>query len=125
MARRRLNQYFYGGGGGLQIDDVAGEVTTVVITGNLDVESGDYISVNIDGSQNGVSDLIQVQGLLTLNNADLNTTTLNASPTSGWAYTFLQALGQETESGWSIASPINSGYSANYSFSSLYSLQVN
>jgi hypothetical protein len=75
------------------------------------------VSINVNGATSGVSDKIGVSGTATLSSSTLDVTTQNQSPTSGNTYAFLTAVSGISGS-WG-SSPVNSGYSATYTFDSM------
>lgn len=105
-----------GSTGGIVFDNILpGAFATLNFAGQLDLEAGNYVSLNVDGGT-GQSDILFVSGLTTLNAATLNVYTENQSyPGSG--FLFFTAMGGLAGSGW-YGNPVNSGYPANYVFDS-------
>jgi hypothetical protein len=95
------------------------------VTGNLDLESGATLWLKVDGSVNGLTDLVQVDGLATINSASLEVTTLNASPAAGYVYHFLTTNGFSGP-GWNstIIYDPNSPFTASYYFLDPFDLGV-
>jgi hypothetical protein len=95
------------------------------ITGNLDLEPGATLWLKVDGSVNGLTDLLLVDGLTTINSASLEVTTLNASPAPGYVYHFL-TTNAFSGAGWNstIIYDPNSPFTASYYFLDPFDLGV-
>jgi hypothetical protein len=95
------------------------------ITGTLDLEPGATLWLKVDGSVNGLTDLLLVDGLTTINSASLEVTTLNASPAPGYVYHFL-TTNTFSGAGWNstIIYDPNSPFTASYFFLDPFDLGV-
>jgi hypothetical protein len=100
-------------GGTIQFGYSTGTTEVLNITGNLTINPGSSVVLNVDGRTNGqAADLLNVGGFASINGANLTVNTQEASPASGNTYSFLSAAGGISGSGW--AAIFNSGFPANY-----------
>jgi hypothetical protein len=102
--------------GALQIDSVAGVFFTVDVGGDLTLDAGATVMINVNGATTGQSDTLLVAGQTYLNGANLLVNTQGTSPSSNATYDFLQSAGGTTGTGWGAIQ--QAGVLADYVFES-------
>ena len=117
----RFNVYFADSvevGSYLVFNDSVGDYCNLVVNGNLTIDPGAQLMVNVNGSANGSGDQIQVAGTTTINSAALMVTAQYTYPPYGNTYAFLASSGGfASGTGWTGVTGM--GYYTSWSFSGL------